>query len=72
MSKKLESLLQSALGKCKYVGDIGGRGLFQKVESAADWKSKETFEVGLEFGLRAPLAAFERGKKILLDEGSSK
>lgn len=64
MGKVLEQLLRHALGECKYVGDIRGRGLFWGVEFVRDKRSKETFKPELEFGYKIQRRAFEKGVAI--------
>lgn len=60
MGKVLERLLRQALGGCKYVGDIRGRGLFWGIEFVKDKASKECFDPSLEFGYQVQKGAFEK------------
>lgn len=64
MGRLLESLLREALGRCKYVGDIRGRGLFWGVEFVRDRETKTPFESEIGFGLRMQQAALEMGVAV--------
>ncbi len=57
----LQSLLQQALGKRDYVGDIRGRGLFIGVELVQDRDKKQPFPADLKLHAKLRDRAFENG-----------
>jgi adenosylmethionine-8-amino-7-oxononanoate aminotransferase len=60
----LNQLLVDALGDCKFVGNIRGRGLFWGIEFVKDRKTKETFPPSYHFGFNVQQNAFKLGLAV--------
>ncbi|KAL3426337.1 aminotransferase class-III [Phlyctema vagabunda] len=66
----LGMLLRAALGECKFVGDIRGRGLFWAVEFVADKQSKRCLPAELRFGHKIQQRAFDLGVAVYPGAGT--
>ncbi|KAI1184907.1 putative aminotransferase [Nemania serpens] len=67
----LQKELKSTFSKCKYVGDIRGRGLFWGMEFVKDKAAKEPFEPALRFTWKMVDEAFRRGLSIYPGAGTA-
>lgn len=70
VGKELERLLRETFERCKYVGNIRGRGLFWGLEFVRNKETKEPFDPAIRFGGRLQEAAFDMGVAIYPGSGT--
>ncbi|KAL7949244.1 pyridoxal phosphate-dependent transferase [Trichoderma barbatum] len=64
MGSKFGQRLRTDLGRCKYVGDVRGRGLLWALEFVQDKKTKAPFETSIGFGTQIHQTAFDLGVAV--------
>lgn len=66
----LEDALKSSLGKCRFIGDIRGKGLFWALEFVCDKMTKNPFQPEIRFTHRMVDEALRRGLSVYPGAGT--